>query len=257
MFADTHMHTKLFSEDGIMTIEEAIKQQKDNIIVITEHFDYDYPPPYTFQFDTKAYMDTYLPYRKEHKLLLGIEIGMQPSCVERNYLLAKKENFDQIIASTHIVDGIDIYEAEYWEGKSKKDAHARYLDVMYENICSFTDFDTMSHIDYCARYGPYEEKGLIYEDHAERIDKILRFLADHDKAMEISTRRFGNEKAEKELEQIYTRFYELGGRYVTIGSDAHESKNMFHQFEAARKMVKKIGLTEVYFCRRKRNLVIA
>lgn len=56
----------------------------------------------------------------------------------------------------------------------------------------------------------------------------------------------------KELLQIYE---DCGGNYITIGSDAHEVKDLAADNEAAKELSKSLGLQEVIFINRKRVLV--
>lgn len=259
MLYDTHMHTDLFSEDGIMTIDEAEAAGKraGGLIALTEHFDYDFPPPFTFQFDPEEYFRMYGERRKEDSLLLGIEIGLQPSCVKRNDELVSRYPFDVVIGSTHLVEGMDIAEDDYFRGKNKYQAHRHYLETVYENICRYKNFDVMGHIDYVARYGPYEDRGLCYEDHREIIDAILKHLIRENKILELNTRRLSSETAMRELKIIYGRYHELGGRYVTLGSDAHEAAHIFANFQNALSLLEACGLKQVYFVKRKCYLAIA
>lgn len=259
MFFDTHMHTNLFSEDGIMTIDEAEAAAKraGGVITLTEHFDYDFPPPFTFQFDPEEYFRVYGERRKEDFLLLGVEIGLQPSCAGRNDELVSRYPFDEVIGSTHLVEGLDIAEDEYFKGKNKFQAHRQYLETVYDNICRYENFDVMGHIDYIARYGPYKDRGLCYEEHRELIDAILKHLIQKNKILELNTRRLSSETTMEELKNIYSRYYELGGRYVTIGSDAHEASHIFANFQNAVSLMEACGLRQVYFVRRKWHLAIA
>lgn len=259
MLFDTHIHTVLFSEDGIMTIEEAeaARKRTGGLITLTEHFDYDFPPPFTFQFDPEEYFRVYGGWRKEDSLLLGIEIGLQPSCAKRNSELVSRFPFDVVIGSTHLVDGMDIAEDEYFKEKDKFQAYRHYLEAVYENIRLYDNFDVMGHIDYIARYGSYEDRGLCYEEHREIIDEILNHLIKENKVLELNTRRLSSDTVMGEMEMIYGRYHELGGRYVTLGSDAHEAAHIFSNFQNAMSLMKACELKQVYFVKRKCHLMIA
>lgn len=75
---DTHMHTSPFSTDAGMKLPELLKRKQETGlgIVLTEHMDYDFPPPLVYEFCTDDYFKTYSPYQNE-TFLLGIEIGLQ------------------------------------------------------------------------------------------------------------------------------------------------------------------------------------
>ena len=112
--------------------------------------------------------------------------------------------------------------------------------------------DTLAHIDYIARYAPYERPGISYEDWHDAIDEVLRAAVDTDTALEINTRRFGDRLAMKELAPIYRRFAELGGRDVTLGSDAHRQETVGAHLALAAQMADAYGLSVVTFHERKR-----
>lgn len=251
MIFDTHMHTKAFSSDGRMSIEEVIQYQKQTAmgeigVVITEHFDYHYVSPDLFHFDVEEYFTTYRDYRSA-SLLLGVEIGLQKSCMEMNKRLAQDHVFDMVLGSIHLVNGYDISRAEYYHGKSKEEAYGLYLKEMLHNIERYDDFDTLTHIDFITRYAPYADKELYYEPHREVLDEIFQVLIAGGKALEINTRRFASDRSITVIEELYKRYRDLGGEYITLGSDAHEPRFIGYAFHKAQELIKKYHFRPVYF----------
>jgi histidinol-phosphatase (PHP family) len=57
---------------------------------------------------------------------------------------------------------------------------------------------------------------------------------------------------EVNLARVFKRFYELGGRYATIGSDAHNTQALGRSHGVAVNMAREAGLSLVYFKNRKR-----
>ena len=66
-----------------------------------------------------------------------------------------------------------------------------------------------------------------------------------------NARRLGSRLACKELMPVYTRYRELGGRYVTLGSDAHTSDAVAANFGAAEELAAMFGLGLVTFVERR------
>ena len=97
---DTHMHTAPFSTDSSMLIEEVLKTQEERFIgiVLTEHMDFDFPPPDEYHFHSGDYFKAYQPYRND-TFLLGAEIGMQTHVLNQNIEFVRSHPFDMIIAS--------------------------------------------------------------------------------------------------------------------------------------------------------------
>ena len=252
---DTHIHST-FSCDSQLKIADLAKALQQNEIggIITEHMDINYPTnSLAFLFDVPDYFSAFGPWRSD-KLLLGIEIGMQTSCHEENQRIARGYAFDQIIGSIHVVDGIDIYDAAFYEGREKSLAYRAYLTGMLQAIREYDDFDTLGHIDYICRYATYADPELYYKEEPELWDEIFQTLIEKDKAIEINTRRLDQPNACRELLHLYKRFQMLGGHFATIGSDAHRETEVGRRLAVARDIAEAAGLTPVYFKERQRVL---
>ena len=250
---DTHIHTKPFSLDSEMELQEVMEKQRETgiCVVLTEHMDFDLPSPDTYWFDPALYFETYGPFRSE-KLLLGVEIGLQILVADKNQKLIESNPFDMVIAAIHAAKGKDLYDLSYYKMfPDKKSSFMMYLETMYENIRCFDNFDTLAHIDYVSRKAPYSDPFLHYEEFSEIMDKILLLLAEKEKSLEINTRLFDRKEAVDSLRVICKNFYRLGGRTVTIGSDAHKKDKIEMFVKQAYKMADECGLTPVYYKERK------
>lgn len=247
MIFDTHMHTEI-STDSEMKIDEAIKRARDlNIgIIITEHMDYLYPHKDMFVFDAGDYFTRYGKYRSE-QVLLGVEIGMQMACLKENKELAVSYPFDYIIGSIHIVEGIDIYFEEFYRGRTKEEVYGRYFADMAECLTVHDFVHALGHIDYIARYARFSNPEIDYLEMQDSIDKVLEVAAARDLALEINTKRDYTKEVLASIVPIYKRFRELGGRLVTLGSDAHTAGGIGNQFKEALYIAEKAGLRPVYF----------
>ena len=114
-----------------------------------------------------------------------------------------------------------------------------------------TSSTAWGHIDYICRYARFDDPELYYFDFQTDIDLVLSILAQRDKALEINTRRLYLPDSKEALLPVYHRFRELGGKYVTIGSDAHKAKDIGKGMDIAFEMADSCGLTPVYFKERK------
>ena len=251
------MHTIPFSSDSGMVFSDLLKVQSEKKldVILTEHIDLAFGDRSEFYFDPDVYFDTLSPYRSEH-LLLGVEIGMTADTNEENSQIVRSHPFDMVIGSIHFMRGRDIYYPEFFAlFQSKKEVFGEYLDTMANMIETFDDFDTLGHIDYIGRVAPYEDPLLYYEEFPEKIDRILNILIKKEKCLEINTRQFSSQKAVDALYPIYRRYYALGGRYVTIGSDAHDPKAVGAYLKEAYAFAGACRLVPVYFKERRRCIV--
>lgn len=256
MIYDTHTHTT-FSTDSRMTLAAALERGRllGLGITVTEHMDLDFPKPEAFLFDIDEYFRAYLPQRGDN-LLLGIEIGMRPGLVRQNAGLLAGRPFDYVIGSIHVVDGIDIYLEEFYAGRSKRDVFGHYFDSMLACLAGYDFIDSLGHIDYIARYARFPDPELHYGEFGDYIDAVLKRLIAMGKALEINTRRLAGADSVAALLPIYRRFRQLGGRHVTIGSDAHRPEDIGNHFARAFEMAEACELRPVYFKNRQPRYIV-
>ena len=251
MCFDSHVHTE-FSADSEMKAADALREAaKQGLgLVFTEHLDYDYPSAGTeeFIFDPEAYWAKYEPLRAEGKLSLGVEMGMMASAREKNAAFLRRVPFDFVLASIHFLDVKDLYYPETFEGREKGEMYHEYFTVMRDEIYAHPFINALAHIDYIARNAPFDNPEISYGAFSEDIDAVLRALVETDTAIEINTRRLPVPRGIKELAPVYRRYRQLGGRYVTIGSDAHVPQGIGRCYNRA------FDLTIVTFRERKMRL---
>ena len=69
--------------------------------------------------------------------------------------------------------------------------------------------------------------------------------------LELNTSRLAERAAYDNLLAIYRSYRESGGRYVTLGSDAHEPREIADNFSLAEVFLQETGLIPVHFFQRK------
>ncbi len=254
MIFDTHMHCD-YSCDSHMEFEDAVQAAAGRGIgmIVTEHWDYAYPTnPDAFTFDIDEYFRRFMPLRSD-KVLLGIEIGMQTNTAENDDKVAASHDFDYVLGSIHCIGGRDLYEASCYQGRTRGQIVEEFLQDTLTCIEQHTNYDAFAHIDYICRYWPYTggERELRLEDAPGMFDKVLKLLAEQNKPIEINTRRLDDAAAAAGLLPIYRRYRQLGGRYCTIGSDAHYQEHVGRRLKEALQMAEQADLKPVYFKERK------
>lgn len=253
---DSHIHSEL-SSDSEMIASEAIQSLKEQQIggIFTEHYDLGYPEPGKFLFDPIKYFEEYSKIRSK-KLLLGVELGLVPGNAEAAKVLIQNHPFDYVIGSIHVVENIDIFYPEFYKDRSKVENYLLYFQTMERCIYEFPDFDALGHIDYIARYAPYQDSE-IWSEIALRdsIDCVLLALIETNRVLEFNTRRIASQSDFEAILPVYQRYYELGGRFVTIGSDAHTPKSVGWKCKEAQENLASLGLKTVVFRNRKRIIL--
>lgn len=257
LIIDQHIHSNI-SHDGISSISEHIEYARKNHIseiTFTEHYD-DYKGINTNlkTLDINKYKDEYLK-QKNDKLLktnFGIEIGLRPESHKQISDMVKCNNFDFIIGSSHITCGKDIaYDKSFFKGITPHQAIIKYLNEVLQNISIYkNEFDVYGHIDYIIRciirnYGNVMTK-MDYQEFRELLDEILLSLIRTNKGIEINTSgiRYGLGSPHPNIE-IINRYRELGGKIITIGSDAHKKEDLGSNFDIAYDMLYSVGFNNV------------
>lgn len=251
---DCHVHTNI-SHDGISTFKEYIeiaKEKNVDEITFTEHWD-DYTGLDTNlkTLDLKEYRKEYLKYKNDSilKTNFGIEIGLQPDIVDKVETIIKQYPFDFVIGSSHITCKKDMaMDKSFFSDLSRKDAYLKYFEEVYQNIKLYNEFDVYGHIDYVVRYGGYSKKKIDYEEFSEILDEILLLLIKKDKGIEVNTSglRYDLGNPHPNID-IIKRYKDLGGKIITVGSDAHKADDLVNNFNIVFDMLENIGVKEIAF----------
>lgn len=223
---DFHMHSRV-SFDGHDTgleLARAASAAGLKEICFTDHLDYD-PMGHIggMAFDTADYNAEYEGLEVPGlKIRLGVEFGMTPDNMERFRQDLKRRPLDFVLGSVHFAEGLDVYFPEYWQGKTPLEAERRYLEETLRCVDHHNDFDVLAHLNFISKSPANPQpRPLSYEAHRELVDEILQVLVRKGKGLEINTSGVDRGVGFLPGADILRRFHELGGRIVTVGSDAH------------------------------------
>ena len=225
---DFHMHSRV-SFDGHDTgldLALAAKARGLKEICFTDHLDYDpLGKMGKLDFDTDAYNAEYNDLEVPGLTIRrGMEFGIDRHNVEQFRKDLQRRPFDFVLGSIHFVDDLDVYFQEFWAGKTIFEAERRCLEETLHCVQLHDNFDVLAHLTYISKTRCHPSpRPVRYEDHAELIDEIFRVLVRKDKGLEMNTS--GVDRCGDYLPPVsmLRRFHELGGRIVTIGSDAHRA----------------------------------
>lgn len=243
--ADFHTHST-FSTDGTDKLRDMARSAAEKgleTICFTEHNDFDYPDG-EFLLDVNAYKKELFRVKEEFlgktEVLFGVELGLMKHLGERLCAFLDGRDFDFVIGSVHLVDGKDPYFPEYFAELGGRNGILRYFESIIEGISAFSDFDVCGHIDYVVRYSP--EKAYNPLDYREILDEILRKIIALGKGIEINTAALRKGLSHANPHPfILKRYRELGGKIITVGSDAHNTADIAADFDVAEKMLLDAG----------------
>ncbi len=243
MLFDTHIHTT-FSFDSRMTLEEAQSraQARGMGLCITDHMDLNTKGQF---FDPWTYQETYWPKRAKD-LLIGTECGMDPRYSVKSEEYLKITSLDFTLGSVHTIGDEDIYSRSIYEKYEREEFWHAYFKVVLECLKTHPFIDSLSHLDYPARLLPYGEAGFNFRRHEKGILPIYEWLISHDLALELNLKRFAPE-TRAEFKTHFSVYRELGGKYVTLGSDSHNVAAVGFGLREGYDLLEELNLTPVHF----------
>ena len=115
-------------------------------------------------------------------------------------------------------------------------------------------FDVLGHLTYPLRY-ICGDSGIFVdmERYAHIIDEIFRTLIKKGCGIEINTSGLRQKIGVTLPELRYVkRYYDLGGRIITVGSDAHRTEDLGKGTETGIEIARSAGFTEIA-CYKNRN----
>jgi histidinol-phosphatase (PHP family) len=138
-------------------------------------------------------------------------------------------------------DGSDIYKLPYRTAEEIDDMFRQHFLSM-QALAAYGGFDILAHLDYPIRKLRGKIPNTSMLAYRDLIEPVLELLVQKNIALEINTRgtydwqnRVGPE------DWVLERYRELGGKYVTIGSDAHVTKYVGAGFTEAVAALKRTG----------------
>ncbi|MEW9095315.1 MAG: histidinol-phosphatase HisJ family protein [Clostridiaceae bacterium] len=252
IYTDHHVHTE-FSGDCNTPMEDIINRAIElglKEVIFTDHVDFDYPSnEIHFEIDYEVYMKKIEKLREQHKkidILLGVEIGYQYHLNSRINELLNAYPFDFVICSIHALEGVELDKGDLFKTRTQEEGYRTYLESLKYTIENFHNCDVYGHLDFIVRYGNFNNKVLRYQDYKDIIDEILCLIISKGKGIELNTSGLRyNLNSMHPNREILERYFELGGRIITIGSDAHTLKDLCSNFHIAIEELKEIGFKEI------------
>ena len=228
-------------------------------IAFTDHLDIDYPSwehPFSVV-NEPAYLSDIEAMRRRFpqiRIRTGFEFGDTPASRQTLRDIIARNTLDFVLLSCHVVDGRDPYvlNEHYFDVHypTKQLAYDAYIDALIATAQAWEDvgYSSFAHIGYVAKAwaaldkGGHADRRILYEEHPERIDAVLRSIIRADAALEVNTSGYRSIGDALPSFSIVRRFAQLGGQCVTLGSDAHTPFDVARHLNTGRAMALEAGI---------------
>lgn len=245
--------------DGCNSILEMCRQAvkaKLNVYAVTDHCEINgykvggYRQSIRRSFQETEKLKKY--FAGQIEILTGIELGQPMQDFKFVEDVFRIGTFDFVLGSLHNLRGKpDFYFLEY-DHEDLTVLLKQYYAELSEMI-EHVDFDSVAHITYPLRYIVGDRKLRV--DHRglqPYLDEALRLTAEKGKALEINTsglrQNIGTTLPDL---SIIKRFRKLGGQLITIGSDAHSTKELGEGIQEGYQIARKAGFHSIVYYKKR------
>jgi len=258
---DYHTHTT-FSPDGSSSLETMCRRAIElgiPEIGFSEHWDvgpleeqprFFQPEPWYTEIERLRNL-----FAGQLKVRAAVEIAEPHLYPQESAEMLARIPFDYVIGSVHWVGPHFMFDPEYFYQHTADEVYDSYFDELARMV-KVADIDVVAHLDIPTRTGiPIFGYDLArYEDQVRTVlDIVIR------RGLALDINAAGMRKPSQNLmpdARIVKWYAEMGGRRVTLGSDAHEKSQVGLHLDVSLEAVRAAGLTHVVqFERRKPQLI--
>ncbi len=262
---DMHSHTE-HSFDGHYPVDELVEVSVERgikAVAFTDHIEMDFFREKGFDKTADESFDDILRAKKKYadkiNICVGAELGQAMYNISEAEELINSKKYDIIIGSTHNLRGVDDFACLDYNNEYS-DFDKLLKEYFYEEklLAEWAKFDTFAHLTYPLRYiqGEYK-KTVDISKYQKDIDEIFSLLAEKDKALEINTSGLRQLIGLTMPDVSFVkRFRELGGKYVTVGSDSHYTEHMGAGIPRGMEIAKECGFDSVLIFNQRKPIEI-
>lgn len=247
-----HIHTS-FSCDCDSSMEEMCQTAlKAGVAEIgfSDHFDLHAGDPCRGYLRPDAWWQAFRHCREVFEpqgltLKAGVEVG-EPHIfrAEVDDLLERYE-WDFVLGSLHWVGADTIFDRDFFHRHPPQEVYRLYFEEI-ATMCQVGQFDILAHLDVVKRIG-YEAYGCYdVREWEAYVRPVLEYCADRGIALEVNTATLRRSvKETTPTRSVLCWYREMGGQYMTIGSDAHHPRDVVAGLDKAIEEVRSAGFTQL------------
>lgn len=263
---DFHLHSDVSFDGHASQTEMALASRQAGVtgLCFTDHYDVvneknELVPSYDWAPARKAHQEARAALGDDFLLGYGLELGNAPADFAASQKALEEPGLDFVLGSIHNASkAMDWQDYYYVNFKSLEQCYS-YLDDYFdqlEALMAWGNFDSLAHIPYPLRYMVQRDHQPVdltrYED---RICELLRALIREGKALEINSAR--SENLMPEYGWLLDRYRDLGGKLVTVGTDAHRVCDVARGLREAYALIQAKGFSYITYFQGRRPQIAA
>lgn len=263
MLTDLHLHTDNSSDAEHSAIEVCISaiQKGLEIIAITDHCEIDRYEADGYERSVRQSFFDVLKVRgifeDQLEVLQGIELGNVMCNPKLAHQVIRTHPYDFVLGSLHHIQGVDDFAFLDYGKQDSEELLSAYYEEM-EHMVEWGEFDVLAHITYPLRYINGEhKKGIDIRRFEGQITRVLKKAINKGIGIELNT---------SGLRQAYgitmpdfwglSLYRSLGGKILTIGSDAHTQQDVGANIKDGLKLAHEAGFTQTHVFRARQPFAV-
>ena len=263
---DCHNHSNL-SPDGSNTPEEMVRRACElgiSYYALTDHLEINkfYDEEYLYEEPVKKASEIspvlIEKYADKITMSYGVELGQPLQDIELTNRMLSSYKYDFIIGSLHMCRGWDDFYLLDYSKVSPDYLLGLYFEELLD-MARWGEFDVMGHITYPLRY-IVGESGINVDmkKYLPIIKEIFSTLIKNGKGIEINSSGLRQKIGVPMPDEHYIALYKkLGGRILTVGSDAHCTEDLGKGIAECIELARKIGFEELTFFKNRKPVFIS
>ena len=256
----THSDHSFDGKQSCMLLCETAVAKGASCIAITDHCEIDSKTEDFRALCTNQYVETFECKRYfEGQLLVlqGIELGQAIYNIPLANHILDKFNYDFVLGSIHNLPEMEDFFFMDYKDKDVYDLLSRYFQKELE-LAKWDGFDSLAHLTYPLRYMVGEQKIPVDMTRFDDvIGEIFETLIKNHKALEINTSGIAMPLGDTLPGEAYIqRFHDMGGQYITVGSDAHVPEKLCGNVDKGMALAKKCGFDYVTIFNRREPMLV-
>ena len=258
---DVHNHSNL-SPDGTNDPEDMVKRAIElgiGYYALTDHLEINkfYDEEYLYEEPVRKASEISPllidKYSDKINMAYGVELGQPLQDMKLTDRMLSSYKYDFIIGSLHMCNGWDDFYLLDYNKVSPDFLLKLYFEELLE-MARWGEFDVLGHLTYPLRY-IVGDSGLYIDmsKYLPIIKEIFSTLIKNDIGIEINSSGLRQKIGLTLPDEYYVRLYkELGGKILTVGSDAHCTEDLGKGIPETIALARNVGFTELAFFK-KRN----